>query len=401
MSTFTTQQLQASAEEAPAVAAAAGASAESLISEWVNTANAAAVDAVAQRGDGPARKAARRALNVLKARGVSIPQATRTATLASPTPSATGEASAWFMPPDIQGNELLVLARPDSSGRYRASFVFFTDGQRIFNVQHGTLSLSKLKEEIVRMRGKTAYSAVRVPWGWAQYRVVELRKWHAERAVPEPLGIASVVEFLTDAPSSPPPHPFDEEGLVLSDEDAVESARDSANLHVLAEFQPMLPTPNALDELLTKIGARFGSTPPEETPKEERNTIIREEVRAAADRYFTPERRQRIVGKLKDCGMSVLARQGEEAALQVAAVIRAIEQAGLITNPPSEIGFLRAFFDKGLAFVASRTGGQLRVPLQQRPQTITISEVPSQDGGQPAGEPAPEQSAAPSETPAP
>jgi hypothetical protein len=63
-------------------------------------------------------------------------------------------------------------------------------------------------------------------------------------------------------------------------------------------------------------------------------------------------------------------------------VIRAIEQAGLITNPPSEIGFLRAFFDKGLAFLASRTGGQLRVPLQQQPQTITISEVPNQEGGQ-------------------
>lgn len=386
MSTFTTQQLQANAEEAPAVAAAAGASAESLIREWVNTANAAAVDAVAQRGDGPARKAARRALNVLKARGVSVPQATRTATLVSPTPSASGEASAWFMPPDIQGNESLVLARPDSSGRYRTGFVFFADGQRIFNVQHGTLSLSKLKEQLERMRGKSAYSAVRVPYGWAQYRVVELRKWHAERAVPEPLGIAAVAEFLSDAPSAPPAHPFDEEGLVLSDEDAVERARDSANLHVLPEFQPMLPTPNALDELLTKIGARFGSTPPEETPREERNNIIREEVRAAADRYFTPERRARLVVKLKDCGVSVLGRQGEETALQVAAVIRAVEQAGLITNPPSEIGFLRAFFDKGLAFVASRTGGQLRVPLQQQPQKITISALPGQEGEQPAAE---------------
>lgn len=379
MSTFTTQQLQASAEEAPAVAAAAGAAAESLIREWVNSANAAAVDAVAQRGDGQARKAARRALNVLKARGISIPQSTRTAKLAGPAPASVSETSAWFMPPDIQGNESLVLARSDSSGRYRASFIFFTDGQRMFNVQNATLSLSKLKDQLVRMRGKSAYAAVRVPWGWAQYRLVELRKWHAERGVPEPLGISAVAELLSDAPSVPPPHPFDEEGLVLSDEDAVERARDSANLHSLPEFQPMLPTPNALDELLTKIGARFGSTAPEDTPREERNTIIREEVRAAADRYFTPERRARIVLKLKDCGMSVLVRQGEEAGLQVAAVIRAVEQAGLITNPPSEIGFLRAFFDKGLAFIASRTGGQLRVPLQQQPQTITISEMPSQE----------------------
>jgi hypothetical protein len=397
MTTFSTEQVNASAEEAPAIAAAAGTSAESLIREWVNAANAAAVDAVAQRGDGQARKAARRALNVLKARGVSIPQSTRTATLASPKPAAAGEPSAWFMPPDIQGNESVVLARPDSSGRYRTSFVFFTDGQRAFSVQNGTLSLSKLKDQLERMRGKSAYSAVRVPYAWAQYRVVELRKWHAERAVPEPLGFSSVAELLSDAPSSPPPHPFDEEGLVLSDEDAVERARDSANLHALPEFQPMLPTPGSLDELISKIGARFGSTPPEETPKEERNTIIREEVRAAADRYFTPERRARIVLKLKDCGMSVLVRQGEESGLQVAAVIRAVEQAGLITNPPSEIGFLRAFFDKGLAFLASRTGGQLRVPLQQpqQQQPIIIGEAANQGGEQPTSG---EQSAAPSDS---
>jgi hypothetical protein len=386
MTTFSTEQLNASAEEAPTVAAAAGTDAESLIREWVNTSNAAAVDAVAQRGDGAARKAARRALNVLKARGVRIPQATRTAKLVGPSPVVASENNAWFMPPDVQGKETLVLARPDSSGRYRASFVFFTEGQRMFNVQSTVLSFSKLKEQIDRLRGTSAYSAVRVPWNWAQYRLTELRRWHSEQAVPEPLGFATVAELLVDAPSSPPPHPFDEEGLVLSDEDAVELARDSADLHRFPEFQPMLPTPNALDELLTKIGARFGGTPPEETPREDRNTIIREEVRAAADRYFTPERRARIALKLKDCGISVLVRQGEEAGLQVAAVIRAIEQAGLITNPPSEIGFLRAFFDKGLAFIASRTGGQLRVPIQQRPQTITFSEAPNQQGEQPSNE---------------
>jgi hypothetical protein len=387
---FSSEQLQASADDAPRIAAAAGAAVESLISEWVKGSNAAAVDAVAQRGEGQARKAARRGLSVLKARGVAVPQATRTGTIGA-APPATGQPSAWLLPPDVQGNESLVLARPEANGRYRASFIFFHDGQRVLRVQNAVLSLSKLKEQIERARGGSAYSAVSVPWGWAQYRVLELRKWHAGRSVPEPLGFASVTELLADAPSESPPHPFDEEGLAVSDEDAVELAKRSADLHRLPEFRPWLPTPAALEELLIKLGERLGGGA--QPDKAALDTLVREEVLAATDRYFTPERRARIVERLKDCGISVMVRQGEEAGLQVAAVIRAIEQAGLITNPASEIGFLRAFFDKGLAFMASRTGGQLRVPV---PQGVSISDAPSDVTSTP-GEPAAGGEAAPAE----
>jgi hypothetical protein len=393
---FTNEQLQASADDAPAVARAAGAAAESLISAWVRGSNAAAVDAVAQRGEGHARKAARRGLNVLKARGVAIPRATRKGTIGGAA-AVMGRASAWLLPPDVQGNGSLVLARPDTSGRYQASFIFFHDGQRVLRVQNGLLSLSKLKEQIERARGGSAYSAVSVPWGWAQYRVLELRRWHAERNVPEPLGFSSVTELLADAPSAPPLHPFDEEGLVLSDEDAAERAKGSAALHRLPEFQPWLPTPSALEELLIKIGSRLGGGAPPE--KEAMDTIVREEVLAATDRYFTSERRARIVERLKDCGISVMVRQGEEAGLLVAAVIRAVQQAGLITNPASEIGFLRAFFDKGLAFMASRSGGQLRVPV---PQDVSIGDAPGDVPSTPdeaaAGGPNPSE---PSQEPAP
>jgi hypothetical protein len=375
---FSTEQLQASAEDAPNIAAAAGAAAESLISEWVKGANAAAIDAVAQRGEGQARKAARRGLSVLKARGVSIPQATRTGTIASAA-AAPAESYAWLLPPDVQGNESLVLARPESNGRYRASFVFFNDGQRVLRVQNAVLSLSKVKEQLTRVRGASAYTPVSVPWGWAQYRIVALRRWHAERSVPEPLGFSSVAELLTDAPAAAPPHPFDQAGLALTDEQVAERAKNSSDLHRLLEFRPWLPTAAALEELLLKLGERIGSgTQPE---KAVLDVIVREEIVAATDRYFTPDRRARIVERLKDCGLSIMVRQGEPAALQVAAVIRAIEQAGLITNPPSEIGFLRTFFDKGLAFMASRTGGQLRVPV---PQGASLADVPGDLGSTPA-----------------
>ena len=58
---------------------------------------------------------------------------------------------------------------------------------------------------------------------------------------------------------------------------------------------------------------------------------------------------------------------GETAALQVAAVIHVIRGAGLITNPPSDVRFLTAYFDKAISLLAARQGGQLRIPMKQVP----------------------------------
>jgi hypothetical protein len=356
---FGAEQVQAKAEDAVRVAAEAGAAAESLISEWVKASNASAVDAVAQNGTGAARKAARRALNILKARGVPIPSAPRRGALAEV--AAPADPLAWLLPPDVAGNEAIVLAKPTSNGRYRTTFVFFRDGQRALRVQNGILSFSKIKDQMAEALGTSSYSAVSVPYGWGQHRVVALRNWHASRNVPEPLGLNLAAELLQDLPAEPPPHPFDEEGLALSDEDAAEMAKSSHELHRWPEFRPWLPTTQALEELLTQLGSRVSSLEP--TDKEAFNPIVTEEVAAATDRYFTPELRAIIVERLKDSGISVMTRLGEQAGLQVAALVRAIENAGLITNPPREIGFLRAFFDKGLALIASRNGGQLRLPV--------------------------------------
>ena len=72
-SVFEDHLLAATAESAPAALKEAGARAEALIDAWRDVPNAAAVLAASEQGDGVARKAARRALNVLRARGVAIP----------------------------------------------------------------------------------------------------------------------------------------------------------------------------------------------------------------------------------------------------------------------------------------------------------------------------------------
>jgi hypothetical protein len=90
---------------------------------------------------------------------------------------------------------------------------------------------------------------------------------------------------------------------------------------------------------------------------------LQEEVLAATDRYFTPELREELVRSMKDAALSVLTRLGEATALEVVATMKTIENAGLITDPPQEIGFLRGFFDKALSLLLAQNGGRLRIPV--------------------------------------
>ena len=69
---------------------------------------------------------------------------------------------------------------------------------------------------------------------------------------------------------------------------------------------------------------------------------------------------------MKDSALSIVAREGENRALDVVATLRAIENRGLITDPPREVPFLRAFFDKAIAVLAAQGGGQLRIPVGKR-----------------------------------
>jgi hypothetical protein len=385
-SRFATEHLEASSDGALGAVEAAGADAEALVTEWVKASNAAALAAVAELGQGAARKAARRGLSVLKSRGVRIPEAPRKGRAA-----ATAEVTrqAWLLPPDSTGVAGVVLAERQASGSYNTAFVYFRDGQNILRVQTGTVALSKIKDSMTQALGGAGYAPVAVPWGWAQYRVAERRAWHLAQNVPEPLGMTAAQKLLEGAPTAAPPHPFDEEGLALGDEDAEKLARDSALLHQWPEFASWLPPERAVQELLLQIGRRL--PPDTRISNEQLAPVMREQVAAATDRHFTPERRAVLAQRMKDSALSVIARLGEHAGLQIAAVIHVIQGAGLITNPPSDVKFLTGYFDKALALLAAQQGGQLRIPIPRPPNaaatdTAEATGTPGSTEGAPSAE---------------
>jgi hypothetical protein len=96
---------------------------------------------------------------------------------------------------------------------------------------------------------------------------------------------------------------------------------------------------------------------------------LSEQIAAATDRYFTPERRARLVVALKDAALSVLPREGEEIALQLSALAKVAAEAGLITNPPREIPFLRGYFEKAVSLLAMQNQGRIRIPVPPPPAT--------------------------------
>ena len=359
---FDAPTLQTPADGALAALQQAGGDAIALVEAWVRASNAAAVAEIAHSAAGTARKAAKRGLNVLKSRKVAVPERRTVAKLIERDAETL---HAWLMPPDTNGTLLLTVAARSASRSHRTAFVFVHDALGIQRIESGVLSQAQLKDSLRKAAPSKGLKPVEVPIEWARWRIAEARRRHAERKVPEPLGFASTASLLQPIPDECPPHPFDEEGLVLDDEDAKEIANRSAELHALEEFRSWLPSRAAVDDLLRELGKDLA--PNEEPPPDLMKERLEEQTKSATDRYFSPERRVALVRAMKDAGLSILARAGEQKALEVVAAIKVVENRGLITDPPHEVGFLRAFFDKAISVLAHQGGGSLRIPIPKGP----------------------------------
>jgi hypothetical protein len=358
-SAFDTATVGAQGDTALAALAKAGDRADALIDAWVAAANAGAVAVASERAEGKTRKSARRALNILKSRGIAPPPVARVASVSGSKEEEAFEG--YLVAPDGNGVSLVVVAARTPTSRYRALFAFISRTGGVIDVRPTEVGQAQLKESMHAALRGARYRPVRVPVEWARARIAEARHMHRERGVPEPLGFAGSESLLGDPPKDPPQHPFDAEGLELGDDDAKELLAKSAELHRLPEFRGWLPSRPAVDEMLAKVGATLPPGEGEPDPKAV-EAAIQTELLAATDRYFTPERRADLVLSMKDSALSVLAREGEGVALDIAAAIKGIERCGLITDPPHDVPFLKVFFEKALGVLLQQGRGQLRVP---------------------------------------
>ena len=74
-----------------------------------------------------------------------------------------------------------------------------------------------------------------------------------------------------------------------------------------------LPDRGALDQMLQKVGERLGADGVSDPEKV--NEVLREEIDAATDRFFSPEVREIVARRLAYAAISVRSGKGSERAL--------------------------------------------------------------------------------------
>lgn len=356
---FLPEQRNASFEQATAAVRQVGERGVALVEAWATSANTAALTSVAEATDvasGP-RKAARRAIGVLKARGIEMPAHARVARMADTAPTAL---EAMFQPPDPTGAVSFSITSREAGGRYHIAEVIAREPAGIVQAAGGWLSGTQLREGRARATGALGVAPVSVPVEWARHRIAAFRKQNAASGLILPLGLDACRELVEPPPVAEPPHPLADLEAAVTSEKAWASAPASRSLHDEPEFRSWLPDRGAVDEMLQKVGERLGADGVKEPEKV--NEALREEIDNATDRFFSPEVRTVIAARMRDSAISIRTRRGDERAADVLGAAKAVVEAGLITSAPREIPFLVAFFQKAVGVLAQQGG--LRVPVR-------------------------------------
>ncbi|MBL8742487.1 MAG: hypothetical protein JNK04_15365 [Myxococcales bacterium] len=334
----------------------AGPAAEALVDAWLKSSNVEAIAAASSSEalSGAARKAAKRAAGVLKSRGVALPQVAA-APAAAARPAEDEVIEATFSPPDGRGTMSFTIAKRRGGERAHIAEIIVREGAGIVNAVSGWMSRSQIKEAHQRIADANGVAPAPVSPEWVRWRVDQALKENAKSGQLVPLGLERCKDLLDPLPASEPTHPTADLEADLGD------ATVESNLHAEPEFRAWVPEARAIDELVQKVGAKLSGDEGKDPTKVDE--ILKEEVKLAADRYFTPEQRALLSRRMRDIAITIRQRAGEARAKDVLRAAKAIENAGLISSPPSDIEFLRFFFQKGIAFRAQQGGGQLRVPV--------------------------------------
>ncbi|HZO14177.1 MAG TPA: hypothetical protein VFB62_12985 [Polyangiaceae bacterium] len=354
--------LEATGAAATDAIQAAAEGGEALVKAWLDRSN---VDALARAAShdsliGRVRKAARRALNVLRSRGIEIPDV-QPAAAVRPQSGAEARAEApvaSFVPPDAVGTAFFSISQRQPGGRFFVADVLIRPDVGVVHASSGRIAGKHIRRWKNRVTERFGTAPVEVPLAWARQRIAEGRKLNESSGQVLPLGFDSCAVMFEPVPDAPEKHPTSD--LEPSDADVSKAAGDSDVLHNEPEFRSWVPDRRAVDELLMKVGERVGGDGGQDPSVVDE--ALRVEIAAATDRYFSPERRALLADLMRDSAISIR-RRSDDTARRALAVARAVREAGLITSPPSEIPFLVSFFRKAVAILVQRGQGKLEVPV--------------------------------------
>ena len=365
---FESRLLEATDDDALVVMKEVGDKSQALVDAWVRVSNVSAISAVAWAEEAPSllRKMARRGLNVLRSRGVELPDREKKTQLVVDEPSV----EAWFLVPDSSGVGVFTIGARTAGQHYSIADVQVHETAGVVRVNYGVATRSSIRTAFKSIEENRGTMPVAVSPEWARWRVEQAKMCNAVSGVVRPLGLEGCAHLLNPVPESEPTHPIDALGLRVDEEEIASRVAASASLHIEPEFDALMPEQKVVLELighLAEVLDRSGKM-----SEVEQQAVAGQAIDSATDRFFTPEYRVVFAERLRDAAISVYARAGRERALDVLAVVEAVKRAGLITSPPSEVPFLTAFFRKALSYVWSQLEAMQRENARQAAQAQPV-----------------------------
>jgi hypothetical protein len=321
-----------------------------LVAAWIAGKNAGAVAAVAADDGAPAaaRKAARRGINVLKSRGIAIPEPPREKR--APVAPVVATYEAWFRPPNAAGTTAFTVGARGAGGRYRLVDVILQDGKGLVSAAGMEMSRTQLRETFDGIEQRFGHGPAPVPIAWARARIAAARAENASHGTPLPLGLDQHDDLLNGAPASVA-HPADEMNLALPSES--EALARTGTLHAEPELRGWLPEPAAMQDLLRRIDDEKESLRGADRATTEAKIVAIVEL--VTDAYFTAAMREKTHHRMKDAAISLIARGETSRAADLLVAARAVAAKDPV---PHAIPFLRGFFEKAFGLAAARAARQ-------------------------------------------
>lgn len=332
---------------------------DALVQAWLARRNAAAIAEIARTEEAPAaaRKAARRAIGVLKSRGIAVPE--RGPVVANVARKAPARIEARFLFPNARGAQIWWIAKIEKTGRADVVEVTTLDRQGIVAVNRGNPTAGILRQVWLGWQTRTGRMPTEVPLDFARWRIANARRMSESKKQVLPLGLDAARDLLGDAPTAPPSHPIELEDLAVPTDEAAIAARleKSMHLHEEPELGSWLPDDAVAVETLQTLSSRANALLDEERKDQKKvDEIVNQTIDEAADAYFNDERKALYGSRLHDAAWSLYRAGLVDRAIDALLVARAIAKAGIVSDRPSEIPFVRGLFLKLLAVAQQRAG---------------------------------------------
>ena len=333
-----------------------------LLELEVRRRRAGLADALAASRHKPLAKAGKKVLYQLRSMGIAVPEKPAPAAPPPPPAPAPEELPGILAPPAVEGQYALYVPRPMKGGGLEIYHVLLND-EGVVQVQVGETNRSAYRKQLREMHAHTPPPGVEVTRQQAREVLAEAAGFTQRAKKPLSTELHELLGYLDCTPQEQPPvlpspQPEDER-----------LATGSHLLHNEPEVQPWLPPEDQLRLLLEKLEqVRHSPLALSETQRSEQFDGV---FRAAAQEFFTPERKRQYALRLWRVA-DFFERTGRAEKAQVARA-----EARLLFHGADGLAsrFTEALFEKILGLMLRAQAG---APMPERHEPL-VPETPTEE----------------------